>query len=137
MRRFVGFLRSGVLRSGVLGAAMSVSGASLGHAGSGGTGEASDPPAPDRVRCAQERGQALGHCSARAVPGEGDAVRVIVTFPNGFARTLFFEAGAFVRANPTMSGVGTDWDWSREGGRHLIRVDDQRFEIPDALAPAE
>ena len=32
-----------------------------------------------------------------------------------------------------MSGVGTDTEWRRESGLHVIRVDDQRYELPDAL----
>jgi hypothetical protein len=32
-----------------------------------------------------------------------------------------------------MSGVGTDTDWSLAAGMYSIRVDDQRFELPEAL----
>jgi hypothetical protein len=32
-----------------------------------------------------------------------------------------------------MSGVGTDTDWSMAAGVFIIRVDDQRFELPEAL----
>ena len=90
-------------------------------------------PVEDAIRCAQERGQALGTCTANAVRRGDGTTRVTVTFPNGFSRILLFEGGAFVRANPTMSGVGTDTDWSVEDGRHVIRVDDQRFELPVGL----
>lgn len=89
------------------------------------------------VRCAMERGGELDDCAADVERGDGGAVRVSVTFPNGFARTLLFEAGAFVRANPTMSGVGTDTDWRVEDGVHVIRVEDQSYEVPSALIADE
>ena len=94
-------------------------------------------PVVNHVRCAQERGQALGACEAEAVRGAGGAVRVVVVFPNGFSRALLFEDGAFVRASPTMSGVGKDTDWWVEDGRHVIRVEDQRYEVPVALVAGE
>ncbi len=85
------------------------------------------------IRCAQERGQALGTCGvAIARSGGGDAT-VVVTFPNGFARNLYFVHGEFISANATMSGVGTDTDWRTDGGLHMIRVDDQRYELLETL----
>jgi len=32
-----------------------------------------------------------------------------------------------------MSGVGTDTEWHLSDGIYFIRVDDQRFELPEAL----
>ncbi|MEM8792561.1 MAG: hypothetical protein AAGE80_13160 [Pseudomonadota bacterium] len=87
-----------------------------------------DFDATDMVSCAQERGQSLGNCKAAVSRGSGGAT-VVVTFPNGFARQLYFEGEAFVRASTTMSGSGKDVDWSLEDGLYTIRVDDQRFEI--------
>ena len=89
-----------------------------------------DAPSEQRVLCAQTRHQILGECEAIAVQREDVTVSVVVTFSNGFKRTLFFEGYAFVRADPTMSGVGTDTDWRIKDGRYLIRVDDQRYELP-------
>lgn len=85
------------------------------------------------IQCAQERGQPLEPCSIGVSRSSGGDVTAAVTFPNGFARLLFFKHGTFISANPTMSGVGRDTDWQIETGLHLIRVDDQRFEIPHAL----
>ena len=85
------------------------------------------------VACAQERGEAMGECRARAARAGGGDAAVVVAFPNGFARTLHFVRGAFVSADATMSGVGTDTDARVEDGLHLVRVDDQRYEIPASL----
>ncbi len=88
------------------------------------------------IRCAQEVGQELGPCSAEVARVEGSAA-VVVTFPNGFRRTLTFSDGEFLRGNATMSGVGTDTEWERVDDLYLVRVDDQRFEIPAALVFGE
>ncbi|MEM9782518.1 MAG: hypothetical protein AAF899_08590 [Pseudomonadota bacterium] len=85
------------------------------------------------MRCAQERGEAMGECSLGVARGTGGDATVAVTFGTGFTRLLFFRHGAFTRADTTMSGNGFDTDWRRDGALHLIRVDDQRFELPDAI----
>ncbi|MEO1115984.1 MAG: hypothetical protein AAFY05_26820 [Pseudomonadota bacterium] len=83
------------------------------------------------IPCAQEQGQALGTCDAAVSRGVGGDATVVVTFQNGFARKLYFVHGEFVKASATMSGVGTDMDWRLESEVHVVRVDDQRFELPD------
>lgn len=85
------------------------------------------------VPCAQERGQSLGQCTASVARSGGGDATVEVAFSNGFKRQLYFVHGEFLRASATMSGVGTDIDWRLEADLHLIRVDDQRFEIPNGL----
>ena len=89
------------------------------------------------IQCAQEQGQALGECPAAIARGVGGDATVVVTFPNGFARMLYFVHGEFTSASATMSGVGTDTDWQIEGGHHIIRVDDQRYILPDTLVFGE
>ncbi len=90
-----------------------------------------------QVDCAQEIGEALGVCAAAVARSGGGDATVVVTFPNGFARQLYFTHGAFMRADATMSGAGTDTDWRVDDGAHVIRVDDQRFELPVALVIGE
>ena len=83
--------------------------------------------------CAQIEGEAMGTCTiAVARSGGGDAT-VVATFSNSFSRTLYFVHGMFTSANATMSGVGTDTDWSLEDGLHRVRVEGQRYELNDAL----
>ena len=85
------------------------------------------------VQCAQERGQELGLCAASIVRGEGGNAALVVTFKNGFARTLYFVDGNFHSADATMSGVGTDTDLLIENDHQIIRVDDQRYAVPEDL----
>lgn len=83
------------------------------------------------IPCAQEVGQALGKCEAKVARGTGGDASIAVTFPNGFTRTLYFVHGEFMSASATMSGVGTDNEWALKGNIHVVRVDDQRYELPD------
>lgn len=91
-----------------------------------------DFDATGEARCSQEAGQSLDTCAV-AVARAGGSAAVVVTFGNGFARTLTFEDRQFLRGNATMSGVGTDTDWGLSSGVFSIRVDDQRFELSEAL----
>ena len=88
------------------------------------------------IRCAQERGQELSGCIARIARGTDGSATVVVTFANGFSRRLTFTDGAFVRGNPTMSGSGRDVEWSLGDGAYRIRVDDQRYELPEGFVLA-
>lgn len=91
---------------------------------------------PASIACAQEQGESLGQCTYRVTQDASGKTTVTVAFTNGFRRMLFFADGKFLKGNATMSGVGTDTDWKLKDGLHRIRVDDQRFEIPDALVAA-
>ncbi len=83
--------------------------------------------------CAQIRGEAMGECTIAVARSDGSDASAVATFSNGFSRTLYFVHGEFISANPTMSGTGKDTDWRLEDGVHFIRVEDQRYELPDAL----
>jgi len=83
--------------------------------------------------CAQERGQVMGKCTAGAARGTGGDATIVVSFANGFTRTLTFVHGEFVLASATMSGTGSDNDWREANGLYMIRVDDQRYELPAKL----
>ncbi|MEM9500002.1 MAG: hypothetical protein AAGA28_18945 [Pseudomonadota bacterium] len=89
-----------------------------------------DFDATDQIACAQNPGDRLGTCRASVARSGGGDAAVVVTFPNSFARALWFTNGEFMRANTTMSGVGTDTEWTLEQGVFSIRVDDQRFAVP-------
>jgi hypothetical protein len=96
-------------------------------------GSSADNNTPKSIACTQERGAPLGQCSYRIKRDENGKTTVTVVFANGFKRGLFFVDGKFRKASVTMSGVGTDTDWSLKDGMHIIRVDGQRYEVPDTL----
>ncbi|WP_299470730.1 hypothetical protein [uncultured Roseibium sp.] len=124
----------GYVRSKVLQAARGPDGnVPMGEDTSKGRAGKRDFDAKGTIACAQERGQALGSCSAAVARDTGGDATIVVTFANGFERKLYFVHGEFVRASATMSGVGRDIDWRLQEGIHMLRVDDQRFELPDAF----
>ena len=84
------------------------------------------------IACAQIRDQPMSECAFGVARGTGGDATVVVTFSNGFKRTLFFTHGEFDSADPSMSGGGFDTDWRTEDGLHIIRVEDQRYALPDA-----
>ncbi|MBJ3763339.1 hypothetical protein ILP92_11340 [Maribius pontilimi] len=85
------------------------------------------------IACAQSGREAFGRCEVGIFRGDGRSAVAVVVFPNGFRRTLSFEDGMFLRANPTMSGTGTDTQSRLEVGIHSIRVEGQRYTLPDTL----
>ena len=92
---------------------------------------------PETIACAQESGEALGQCTYSGKRDAKGKTTVTVAFANGFKRGLFFKDGKFLKGSVTMSGVGTDTDWTLEDGTHIIRVDDQRYDVPDTLVTGE
>ncbi len=92
-----------------------------------------DFDAKGSVFCAQNKGDALATCPASVARSTGGDATVVVTFANGFARQLYFANGEFIRASATMSGVGKDTDWAFQNGMHILRVDDQRYDVPNVL----
>ena len=92
---------------------------------------AGDFDASATIPCAQIRGQPMGECAFGVARGGGGDATVVVTFSNGFKRMLFFTHGEFMSGDATMSGTGRDTDWHRDGDRHIIRVDDQRYVLQD------
>ena len=97
------------------------------------SGPSADKNTPESIACAQARGATLGHCSYRIKRDGKGTTTVTVVFANGFKRGLFFKDGKFLKASVTMSGVGTDTDWILKDGTHMIRVDGQRYEVPNTL----
>lgn len=94
---------------------------------------APDSDLPETVACAQERRETLGRCSYRVKRDASGKTTVTVIFASGFKRELFFRDGDFLKANVTMSGAGTNGDWSIVDQRYVIRVDGQHFEVPATL----
>jgi len=92
-----------------------------------------DSGAPKSIACAQERSEPLGQCTYSIKRNDKGKTTLTVAFANGFKRGLFFKDGKFLKASVTMSGVGTDTDWSLKDGTHMIRVEHQRYEVPDTL----
>jgi len=89
--------------------------------------------ATGRIPCAQFAGQPMGQCDfgvARA--GAGDAT-VVVTHADGRSRAIYFQLGRAVSANQSQADGYGEFRVERHGDQSIVRVGDERYEIPDAV----
>lgn len=85
------------------------------------------------VPCAQGTGAPMTDCAMGVARDGSGSATVVVTKPDGVKRVLFFTDGAFVSSDTSHAGGGFQSSATREGDLTLIRVDDERYEIPDAV----
>lgn len=88
--------------------------------------------ATGKVPCAEAAGQPMTPCAfgvARA--GGGDAT-VMITRPSGMNRAIFFRRGRPVGADTSQADGNLKLRATQESDLHLIRIGDERYEIPDA-----
>ena len=92
-----------------------------------------DFDASGRIPCARYTGQPMGQCDfgvARA--GDGTAT-VIITRPDGSKRAIFFICGKANGADASQADGYGEISVERKSDLNLIRVGDERYEIPDAV----
>ena len=88
--------------------------------------------AKGKVPCAQYKGQPMGQCDFGVTrTGNGNAT-VVITRPDGRNRTIVFVGARATRADISEADGGAAFSVQREGDLNLIRVGDERYEIPDA-----
>jgi hypothetical protein len=88
--------------------------------------------ATGKVPCAQYKGQPMGQCDFGVTrQGSGNAT-VVVTRPDGSRRAIFFVSGKATGADMSQADGNVKFTAQREGDLNLIRVGDERYEIPDA-----
>jgi hypothetical protein len=91
-----------------------------------------DFDARGRIPCAQHRGQPMTQCDFGVARAGGGYATVVVTRPDGRTRAIFFRMGKPVGADTSQADWG-EFKASRESDLNLIRVGDERYEIPDAV----
>jgi hypothetical protein len=81
------------------------------------------------IPCARYIGQPMTRCAANVVRGSAGKADVTVTWPDGGARVISFQAG-----QPSGSDAPDELRFTREGGLCMIRIGvSERFEITDAV----
>lgn len=90
-----------------------------------------DFDATGQVPCAQWLGQPMGQCDFGVARAGGGAATVVVTRPDGRPRAIFFANGVAIGAGTSEADPGA-FSAERESDLNLIRVGDERYEIPDA-----
>jgi hypothetical protein len=105
--------------------------AAAGHSAVADDGQHYD--ATGKVPCAQYKGQPMGQCDFGVLrKGNGDAT-VVITRPDGRKRTIVFVGGRATAADISQADGGAAFSVQREGDLNMIRVGDERYEIPDAV----
>lgn len=92
-----------------------------------------DFDATGKVPCAQYAGQPMGQCDFGVSRAGGGTATVVVTKPDGVKRTLFFTKGEFVSADTSQADGYPEYGAEKENDLFMIRVGDERYEIPDAV----
>ena len=85
------------------------------------------------VPCAQRAGQPTTQCKFGVARAGGGYATVFITKPDGRTRAIFFRMGIPVGADTSQADGYGRFKAGKESDLHLIRVGDERHEIPDAV----
>ena len=85
------------------------------------------------VPCAKGIGAPTAPCAFGVARDGGGTATVVVNRPDCLTRAIFFTEGALLGADTSEADGGHDVSVVKEGDLALIRVNDERYEIPDAV----
>jgi len=88
--------------------------------------------ATGNIPCSMGKGQPTGSCPFGVTRTGGGSGSVTVTKPDGRTRTIFFEKGKAISADTSQADPG-EFSASRESDLTIIKIGDERYEIPDAV----
>jgi hypothetical protein len=86
-----------------------------------------------RLTCAVPAGGVPTECVFGAARDPGGNAAVVVTRPDGLNRTLFFQDGTYLSNDASQAAGGFDTESEQIDGVFRIRIDDERYDIPEAL----
>jgi hypothetical protein len=75
----------------------------------------------------------MGHCDFGVARAGGGYATVIVTLSDGRTRAIFFRMGTPMGADASQADGYGEFRATKESDLNLIRVGDERYEIPDAV----
>jgi heat shock protein HslJ len=84
------------------------------------------------VPCSFGAGAPMTQCTMGVARDEGGSATVVVQRGDGFQRALFFRNGTFFSTDSSEAGGGFETSATHEADLFRIRIDDERYEIPDA-----
>jgi hypothetical protein len=88
--------------------------------------------ATGNIPCSVAAGQPTGSCPFGVTREGGGSGIVIVTKPDGRTRAIFFEKGKATGADVSEADPG-DFRASRDADLTIVRIGEERYEIPDAV----
>jgi heat shock protein HslJ len=89
--------------------------------------------ATGRVPCAQFAGQPMTECEFSVARSGGGYATVVIEKPDGRTRAIFFRMGKPIGADTSEADRTGTFRATRENDLNLIRVGNERYEIPDAV----
>ncbi|MDN3556859.1 SH3 domain-containing protein [Halomonas maura] len=92
-----------------------------------------DFDATGSLPCAMAGGQPTTRCEFGVARSGGGYATVIITRPDGRPRAIYFRMGRPIGAGTSEADPGA-FSATREGDLNLIRIGDERYELPDAVA---
>ena len=85
------------------------------------------------IPCAQYSGQPFTECKFGVARTGGGYATVVVEKPDQVKRALFFRMGKASGADTSQADGYPEFRATKERDLHIIRVGDERYEIPDAV----
>ena len=89
--------------------------------------------ATGNVPCAQFIGQPMTRCEFGVARAGGGYATLVIKKPDSRTRAIFFRMGKPIGADISEADPG-EFSATREGDLNFIRIGNERYEIPDAVA---
>lgn len=89
--------------------------------------------ASGQVPCVRHAGQPTRPCDFGVARAGGGYATVVVTPPDGPPRTIYFRMGRPIGASSSEAGGEGPFRATKQDDLNLIRIGDERYEIPDAV----
>ena len=92
-----------------------------------------DFDATGKIPCRQTAGQPMGQCDFGVATAGGGYATVVVTKPDSVKRAIYFTMGIPIGADTSQADGYPEFNASRKGDLHLIRIGDERYEIAESV----
>lgn len=92
-----------------------------------------DFDASGKIPCAEAGGQPMNQCEFGVARAGGGYATVVIQRPSGPSRAIFFRMGKPIGADTSQADGYPEFRTSKEGDLHMIRIGEERYEIPDAV----
>jgi hypothetical protein len=89
--------------------------------------------ATGKIPCAQAAGQPMAECEFGVARSGSGYATVVVKRTDGRTRAIFFRMGRPIGADASEADGYSEFSATKKNDLHLIRVGNERYEIPDAI----
>jgi hypothetical protein len=85
------------------------------------------------IHCAQSLGQPMTQCEFGVARAGGGYATVVLKKPDGRTRAIYFRMGKPIGADTSEADGYLEFRATKENDLHLIRIGNERYEIPDTV----